>query len=290
MPSPVEKTEKVAKNIERAKELKQQGSLDQAIDEFNTALKQAPKSFVALNQLAILYAMQENWQEVINSCYRILGLRPNNATAYLRLAKACAKQNNLYGAVAAFQKAIELDANAVKASDYKQHADILTELGSRKGKKTQADEAIAAYQKALELKSDLPARVHIKLGNALQKEQRFGEAIESYKKAFQVKPDQSESIYISLGQAQMEEGLIDEAIANLQKAVQMKPEIVNVHRNLGNAYQKKGLLENAMAHYQKAIELNPKAVGSYRLMGDILRQQGRTSEADKYYQRAKSIQ
>ncbi len=285
-----EKATKVAKNIERGRKLKQQGSLHQAIKEFNTALQQAPKSLVALKQLSILYAMQENWQEVVNCCHRIIGWRPDDASAYLQLAKACTKLNNFYGAVAAFQKAIELDANAVKARDCQEYGNLLIQISSQKAQNAQGDEAIAAYQKALELKPDQPARVHIQLGDTLQKQGRFAEAIASYKKAFEVKPDIGEVVYIKLGKAQMEQGLLDEAIANFQKAVEKKPDMLSVHQNLGDAYQKKGLLDNAISYYQRAIELKPDRGGLYRIMGDILIKQGRVSEATQYYQKVESMQ
>ncbi|MGD1711792.1 tetratricopeptide repeat protein [Dapis sp. BLCC M172] len=289
MESSVKKTNKVAESIERGKELRQQGLVEKAISEFESARQQAPKNLMALNQLTTLYTMQENWQEVVNCCYQIISLRPNNVGAYLRLANASAKQNNLYAAVGYFQKAIQLEPTKLKPGDYKELGDILTRLGSSEMQINQTNEAIVAYQKVVELKPDLPAPVHIKLGDAMQKQKRFVQAIASYKKALQVKPDLKEMVYIKLGQAQMEVALFDEAIGSFEKAVELKPDLASAFRNLGYAYQQKGLLDNAINNYQKAIKLNPDGRGLYILMGDVLTQQGRVPKANEYYQKAESM-
>jgi len=288
MPSPTKKTAKAAQNIKQAKELKQKGSIDEAIQEYNKVLKQAPKNFKALNQLVVLYTMQKKWQEVINYCYQIIALRPKYVPGYLRLAKALIKQDNLYGAVAAYQKAIELDANAVKAADYKQYGDILTKLGTGKAQKIQVNEAVAAYQKTVELKPKTPASVYLKLANTLEKQKRFAEAIASYNKLLEVKPELGKRIYVNLGTAQMKQGLLDEAIASFEKALETNPNLASAYGNLVTAYRKKGFLADALNNYEKALELKPNTSSLHRIMGDILTEQGRTKEAAQHYEQAKS--
>ena len=277
------------KNVEMGKQLKEKGSLQEAIAKYKTALKLTPDNVPALVQLASAYEAQENWEEAVNCCRKIIAFQPNNPRAYLRQARALKQQNKIYGALAAFQEALEMDKEVLTARDYKELGELFVQLKNSENQEAQANDAIAAYQKAVELKPDFPPQVHISLADALQKQGRFEEAIASYQKALQIKPDLTAGVYAKLGNAQLKQGQLDQAIATYRKAIELDSGSVAAHQNLGNALQQKGLLDDAVSCYQKAMELNPNAPGLYRLMGDVLTKQGRTTEASQYYQRAASI-
>ena len=277
------------KNMEMGKQLKEKGSFKEAIAKYNMALKLTPDNIQALNQLASVYEAQENWEEVVKCCRKIVAFQPTNARAYLRQARALKQQNKLYGAIAAFQEAIEIDKDILKAQDYKQLGDLFVQIKSSENQKAQANDAIATYKKAVEMKPDFPPQVHISLADTLQKQERFEEAIVSYQKALEVKPDLGAGVYTKLGKAQLKQGQLDEAIATYRKVIELDPSSVAAYQNLGNALQQKSLFNDAINSYQKAIELNPNAPGLYRLMGDLMTKQGRTTEAAQYYQKATSI-
>ncbi|NEQ76624.1 MAG: tetratricopeptide repeat protein [Okeania sp. SIO2C9] len=277
------------KNVEIGKQLKDQGSLQEAIAKYKMALKLTPDNIQALTQLSSVYEAQKNWEEVIKCCRKIVALQPNNSRAYIRQARALKQQNKIYGAIAAFQEAIEMDKNVLRAQDYKELGDLLVQLKSSENQQAQANDAIAAYQKAIELKPDFSHRVYISLADTLQKQERFEEAIASYQKALQVKPDLGAGVYAKLGNAQLKQGQLDQAITTYRKAIELDPDSVAANQNMGNALQQKSLFNDAMNCYQKAIELNPNAPGLYRLIGDTLTKQGKTHEASQYYQRAASM-
>ncbi len=225
--------------MEMGKQLKEKGSFKEAVAQYNMALKLTPNNIKALKQLALVYEAQENWEEVVKCCRKIVAFQPNNVRAYLRQAKALKQQNKLYGAIAAFQEAIEIDKDILKAQDYKQLGDLFVQLKSSENQKAQVNDAIAAYKKAVELKPDFPPMVHISLADTLQKQERFEEAIVSYQKALEVKPDFGPGIYLKLGKAQLKQGQLDQAIATYQKAIELDPSSVAAYQNLGNALQQK---------------------------------------------------
>ena len=142
--------------MEMGKQLKEKGSFKEAVAQYNMALKLTPNNIKALKQLASVYEAQENWEEVVKCCRKIVAFQPNNARAYLQQARALKQQNKLYGAIAAFQEAIEINKNVLRARNYKELGDLFIQLKSSKNQKARTNDAIAAYQKAVELRPNFP--------------------------------------------------------------------------------------------------------------------------------------
>ncbi|MDT9339442.1 tetratricopeptide repeat protein [Trichodesmium erythraeum 21-75] len=232
MSSSFKKVAAAQKNLERGKELKKKGSFQEAIAKYNMALKLIPDNIPALIQLASAYEAQKNWKEVVKCCRKIVAFQPNNARAYLQQARALKQQNKLYGAIAAFQEAIEINKNVLKARNYKELGDLFIQLKSSKNQKARTNDAIAAYQKAVELRPNFPPQVHIRLADTLQKQKRFEEAIVSYQKALEVKPNLGAGIYVKLGKAQLKQGQLEEAIATYGKAVELDPNSVAAQQKI----------------------------------------------------------
>lgn len=181
------------KNVEMVKQLKEQGSLNEAITKYKIALKMTLDNVPALVLFSSAYAAQENREEVVNCCRKIIAFQPNNSRAYLQKARALKQQNKIYGALAAFQEAIEIDKEVLTARYYKELGELFVQLKSSENQQAQANDAIATYQKAIELDWGSVA-AYQNLGNGLRQKGLLNNAINCYQKAIKLNPNAS--VYI----------------------------------------------------------------------------------------------
>jgi tetratricopeptide (TPR) repeat protein len=144
-------------------------------------------------------------------------LKPDFALSHHNLGDVLVKKEDWEGAIAAYQKAIELDPSF--AWSYYNLGESFTQL-------EQWEDGIKYYRKAIELQADLP-RVTEKLGDALQKQIRlYSEAaitvyhqviekepddIKVYHKALEIKQDSPE-LYLGLSHALERQGEKEQAI------------------------------------------------------------------------------
>ena len=107
----ITKVEKAKAIFEQGNQLKQEGNLDQSIESYQQAIKIKPDFNPPLNKLGEIYESQENWVEATKCYRRLIGLKPEIAGHYIKLARVLVQQNKIHGAIAAYQEAIELNAD-----------------------------------------------------------------------------------------------------------------------------------------------------------------------------------
>ena len=257
--------------IEQGDSFREQGNIEQAIQAYQQAIKPAIK-------LAEIYESQEYWTEAAKYYQRVLGLRPNLANNYLRMAKVLLNQNKIYGAIAAYQTAIELKPD-LPAKVYQELGDLLFE------QRNDLDLAVQAYQKVLTIDANCSANFFKKLGDALSQQKRFNEAINYYQSAIEIDPNYHQA-YLALGNAQVKKNYFNEGIENYKKSVKIKPDFAPGYQRIADVFKQKGQLDIALQCYKKVLELNPDATNVYRFLGDIFMQQGKIKAAQKCYARA----
>ncbi len=226
--------------------------------------------------LALYY--QGKLDEAIAAYQKAIEIDPDYADAYYNIGIALRKQGKLDEAIAAYQKAIEIDPD---------YADAYYNIGIALRKQGKLDEAIAAYQKAIEIDPDY-AKAYYNIGIALRKQGKLEEAIAAYQKAIEIDPDYAKAYY-NIGIALDDQGKLEEAIAAYQKAIEIDPDYAKAYYNMGIALRKQGKLEEAIAAYQKAIEIDPDDADAYNNMGYALEKQGKLEEAIAAYQKAIEI-
>ena len=120
----------------------EQGRVDEAIEQFNTAIKINPRHAQAHNNLGIAYTKKMMFNEAIAEYKRALVLDPRHAKAYYNLGIAYFKQSKFDQAITEFKNAI-----AVKPDYARAHYN----LGNAYDKKGLWDEAITEHKKVLVL-------------------------------------------------------------------------------------------------------------------------------------------
>ncbi len=163
--------------------LDKKGQIDEAIRQYQEALRLKPDYADAHYNLGIALAKKGQIDEAIRQFQEALRLKPDYAEAHYNLGIALGQKGQTDEAIRQFQEALRLKPD---------HAEAHNNLGLALDKKGQIDEAIRQYQEALRLQPDY-ADAHNNLGVALAKKGQSDEAIRQYQEALRLKPDYAEA-------------------------------------------------------------------------------------------------
>ena len=261
-------------------------NIDNAITEFESALKVDPKyapTYASLGEAYWVGYEQLNrgneWLTKASvNCEKSLAVSANLAEGH-----ACVG-NVLYGtgkyeeAVKQYQQALELDPN----SDYAlgQLADAYEKLGNPSA-------AEAAYKKAISLRPNYWA-VYSGLGAIYYGQARYAEAAEMFKKVTELAPD-NYSGYSNLGGIYLLQGDYEDAISQLKRSIELRPS-ANAYSNLGTAYFALRQFSKAADSYQQGVKLDDHNWINWGNLGDALYwSPGRRAEATTPYRTAISL-
>lgn len=230
---------------------------------------------------------------------------------YLVKAIILEPQGDLDGAIAAHQKALELNP----FDDW-----IFLYQGNLLLHQKKIDQAIAAYQNAIQLKPHNPLG-YISLGDAFMQQKNFDQAIVVYEKAIQLDPKNSEtyvklalalenqrefnkivySFFVSLGaapswetynngvstvssliskfNAQYNQGKLEKVVSIYKQAVQLDTTNSLAYSRLAERLAMRGDLEPAITAYRKSVELEPENIDYLFFLGVMLSAAGKQDEA-----------
>ena len=222
---------------------------------------------------------------------------PQTAADFSARAAKRVTDNDLDGALADYDKALELDPKNLKTcyrrglvrqtkgdlqgalADYNsvlshdpKNADAFSNRGFIKQAQGDADGALADYIQALSLNPKISAAFYNVGLIKVQKGDLDG-AIDAYNKALQLDPKMAIAYY-NRGNAKNTEGNLDGAIADYTQALSLEPDIALAYCNRGFARQTKGDLDGALADYTQAVAINPKMAVAFYNRGLIKVQKG----------------
>ena len=229
--------------------LYRKGQIDEAISQFQEAIRLKPDQTQAHNNLGNALLKKGRIDEAISQFQEAIRLEPHLAGVHNNLGDALLKKGQIDEAIGQYQEAIRLKPDYAEAHNY---------LGNALGRKGQIDEAISQYRKAIRLKPDY-AEAHYNLSNALGRKGQIDEAISQLQEAVRLAPDYA-ALHYNLGNALGRKGQIDEAISQYQEAIRLAPDYAEAHNNLGTILYSKGQIDEAISQYREAIRLKPDYV------------------------------
>ncbi len=156
-----------------------QGRVDEAIEQYQEALRLKPNRAESYNNLGLALHRKGRADDAISQYYQAIRLKPADATVRNNLAIALAGKGQTDEAIGQFQEALRLKPNSAEAHN---------NLGLALYRKGRNDEAISQYQEALRLKRNYPFACN-NLGSALLKKGQIDEAIRQFQEALRLKPD-----------------------------------------------------------------------------------------------------
>jgi protein O-mannosyl-transferase len=185
---------------------------DEAIVQFQRALKLQPESTAVLSNLGVALAEAGHTDEALRYFDRALQLRPRAPATHYRLANALARVGRLEEAIAHYRLALQYEPH---------YPEALNNLAVALFNRGQLDEALQQFHKALAL---LPndASTHCNLGNLLAAQHRWVEAGEQYAEAARLQPELLDAHY-GLARVLLQIGRRDDAVEQLQAVLQLNP-------------------------------------------------------------------
>jgi tetratricopeptide (TPR) repeat protein len=156
------------------------------------------------------------------------------------------KERNYPEAVAAFSKAVEIDAD-LSIGWY--------HLGLARYRSDQPEQAIEDFNRAIGLKPG-DADAHVSRGNAYFKLNKPDAAVKDYSEAIRLRPDDAYA-YASRGLTYSRMERYEQAIDDFSKAIEINPDAAADYFNRGVTYQNMGRNAQALADYTAVIKLKP---------------------------------
>jgi protein O-mannosyl-transferase len=201
--------------------LDEKGQTDEAIRQYQEAVRISPGYADAYNNLGVALDKQGQTDEAIRQIQEAIRLKPGGAGAYCNLGVIRLRKGQMDEAIVQFQEAIRLKPD---------YAEAHCNLGIALGRKGRMDDAIYQFQEAARLKPDY-AEAHYNIGLALGIKGQMEEAIRQFEATLSVKPDYPEARNY-LGTIFRHQGRTGEAIDQFQEALRLKPDYAEARKNL----------------------------------------------------------
>ena len=243
------------------------GAPDEAVQQFEQALRLRPQDATANNALGAALMAVGRFAEAVPHFLASIKARPDNFDAQYNFANALASQGKFSQAVEHYREAIRLrpdDANAE------------TNLGSALAETGNSSEAKLHFQRALQIDPNHKL--------ARENLQQIGSEVSATADPQQVEasqPKRTVSPETAFAEARRlaQQGKFDEAIGQLEALAAIQPGAKGLAHELGVAYYKKGDYLKAVASLRKALEENPGDSEAIQLMGLSYYLAGRPAEA-----------
>jgi len=226
--------------------LTRQAKYPEAVAHYREAVKSAPDYVMARNNLALCLIQAGDRQAAIEQFREILRLKPGFEPARRNLSMLMAAQETMKRTTAGGS-----DPERAEGGSLNEHM----RLGQEAVKRGDLDNAIVHFRRAVRIAPDDPGG-HIALGLALAYRGEIDEAIRHFRLALKRDPENAE-VQNSLGVALMQKGQLDEAQTHLQKAIRIDPRFAKAHNSLGVLFARRGKLDEAMDQFEETLRIDP---------------------------------
>lgn len=225
---------------------------------FKQALKVSPNSYDTLNDLGVLYAETDNFDQAIQLFKRSTEINPNNPIGWHNLGftyRQKQTEENILESIRAFSQAVK--ANDAYFSSWYQMGNSYLEIGN-------FDLAIVCYQRTISIKEDYSeAWLHLGIAyynKALQDNNRqlLNKAQENLMKSIEIRP--FAQAYITCAYISEELGDLNKAINLYDEAIKLDPVNAKYFYDKALAHEKNHEPEKAVSALSEAINFKKEVV------------------------------
>jgi tetratricopeptide (TPR) repeat protein len=227
-------------------ELRKRGQVDEAISDFENAIRIRPLFGEARMNLGEALMARGRTAEALPHLQEAVRLEPESPFAHLNLGTALNVSGRTADAEAQYREALRLDPGLANA-----HEGIGV-VWLRAGR---AREALPELLEAIRLDPQT-AMGYYNAGRALMVLDRPGEAAAQFAESIRLEPGNAEA-HFNLGTAFAAKGQTSEALAEFQTAVRLRPDYVNAHYNAGIALAELKNYKDAVGEFSEALRLKP---------------------------------
>jgi len=234
-------------------DLHYRGMVDPAIAKFREALRLEPQNEYAHNQLGILYAKKERFDEAFQEFSRVVEIDGRNTYARLWLGILYLQKNDLDRGFAGFQEVISLDPA---------NADAYYFIGTIYNIRHNPVKAIEFLKKARDADSE-EAETHYRLGLAFNNLEMVHNALLEYDRTIALKPTHTNARN-DMGWVLYNQGKTEEAIGQWRKVLETNPKDRDAASNLAKVYgdsalqlHSRGKTKEAVRYWKKMLSVQP---------------------------------
>ena len=196
------------------------GRIDEAIEQYQTAIKLGPNYWQAYENLGIAYGKQGQLDKAIEQMETALSLGPKSAVTRSNLGLAYMRQGAIDKAIEQFLVSVKLNPNFFQAH---------FNLANAYEEKGLLDKAMEEYETVVRLRPD-HAETYYLLFRMYASSGRRDDAIRSLGAASALRPDNA-SYHNTLGVLYGQKGLYDDAVAQFDAAIRLAPDNASYRAN-----------------------------------------------------------
>ena len=230
------------------------------------------------NGLGKVYRSLARYPEAIAAYQKALDLDPNYAVAYNNRGLTYRDLGQHQAALADFGRAIDLNLDSAAA--YNNRGTTYSALG-------QHEAALADYGRAIDLNPDY-AVAYNNRGTTYSALGQHEAALADYGRAIDLNPDYAVA-YNNRGTTYSALGQHEAALADYGRAIDLNPDYAVAYNNRGNTYRDLGQHEAALADFQKAIDLDPNDAVTRGSLAGLYRKLGQEAEYEAQVKIAREL-
>jgi tetratricopeptide (TPR) repeat protein len=260
-------------HFQRGIELQKAGKLEEAITEYEAALKPKPH-FAVLANLGSVYARLGRFEEAVRCYEQALAMQPQQPVIMLNLGLAYYKTGNVENALPLFESVIKIDPENQQArtllADCYLHSDQprkVIDLLSAPAESSPNDLAIAYLLGNAYLRDGQLEKGQLMIDRILRK----GETAESH---------------LLLGMAYVVGRRNQAAMEEFRRASQLNPQLPMAHSSLAMELLRAGDPSAALKEYEAELAVNPNDFKANFYVGFLNRQNRQEALALKYLNKA----
>lgn len=205
-----------------------------------------------LHAMGLVSYKKENFKGAIEQMEKAVQIDKKNPLFYGNLGEAYRRNKQLNKAMAAFEKALVIMPEFLKA-----HLGVANTFRDMK----KYPEAISRYRLSLAINPQFAPAYHY-LGLTFVELEKVNDAIPVLRKAVALRPGYMEA-QLSLANTLEMTSQYEEALQIYNMLVEKLPNNIAIHNNMGNILRNLGRIDEAVEHYQKALTLDPDHVSAY---------------------------
>ena len=231
---------------------------DEAIKEYNEAIRLDPKNAKAYNGRGVIYQMKGQYDQAIKEFNEAIRLDPNDSWAYAARGGTYLTKGQYAQAVLDTKRALVLNPNDELAKS------VLQKISGGDTTRTGIQNTNSAREKA---------QAALERGREHFGNRNYDQAISEYTEAIRLDPKNA-MVYVCRGEAYNQKNspfgsdkmLIDKAIKDFDEAIRLNPNDAKAYVGRGEAYYYNFQCDQAISDCTKAIRLDPNYAKAHALI------------------------
>jgi tetratricopeptide (TPR) repeat protein len=233
-------------HFEKGKQLFNQSNYDEAIKEFDEAIRLKPDMAEAYAFRARSYNRKDDYDRGLADANKAIQLNPKLAVGYYARGNNYRDMNDKDSAIANYTEAVKLDPKFALA---------YANRGNAYADKKDYDRAIADYTEAIKIDNNY-AWMYVDRGNAYAEKKDYDRAITEYTFAIRLDPKFAIAYY-NRGNAYAIKKDYDRAIENFTDAIRFDKRYIMAYNNRGKVFDIKKDYDRAIADFEAILKIDP---------------------------------